>query len=258
MSRPQFAATMGPRWRPPHGRRVAAARGGDALLSWTIHDVSPNALVESAVVGFAAANCYIVGCRETMEGVVIDPGTMNTDDTSEVADEIRRLGLRIRYILNTHGHPDHVSGNDYVKVAVGGEVLIHQLDALKLTDPVRSGATMFGMNMYVSPPDGLLKDGDTISFGDLSLTVAHTPGHSSGGVVFVGDGFVFTGDTLFSRSIGRSDLPDSSDEGTVAYEVLLRSIREKLLTLPDETVVLSGHGPETTIGDERALNPFLR
>ncbi len=228
------------------------------MLSWTIHDVSPNALVESAVVGFAAANCYIVGCRETMEGVVIDPGTMNTDDTSEVADEIRRLGLRIRYILNTHGHPDHVSGNDYVKVAVGGEVLIHQLDALKLTDPVRSGATMFGMNMYVSPPDGLLKDGDTISFGDLSLTVAHTPGHSSGGVVFVGDGFVFTGDTLFSRSIGRSDLPDSSDEGTVAYEVLLRSIREKLLTLPDETVVLSGHGPETTIGDERALNPFLR
>ena len=228
------------------------------MLSWTIHDVSPNALVESAVVGFAAANCYIVGCRETMEGVVIDPGTMNTDDTSEVADEIRRLGLRIRYILNTHGHPDHVSGNDYLKVAVGGEVLIHQLDALKLTDPVRSGATMFGMNMYVSPPDGLLKDGDTISFGDLSLTVAHTPGHSSGGVVFVGDGFVFTGDTLFSRSIGRSDLPDSSDEGTVAYEVLLRSIREKLFTLPDETVVLSGHGPETTIGNERALNPFLR
>ena len=228
------------------------------MLSWTIHDVSPNALVESAVVGFAAANCYIVGCRETMEGVVIDPGTMNTDDTSEVANEIRRLGLRIRYILNTHGHPDHVSGNDYLKVAVGGEVLIHQLDALKLTDPVRNASTMFGMNMYVSPPDGLLKDGDTVSFGDLSLTVEHTPGHSSGGVVFVGDGFVFTGDTLFSRSIGRSDLPDSSEEGTVADEVLLRSIREKLLTLPDETVVLSGHGPETTIGDERALNPFLR
>ena len=228
------------------------------MLSWTIHDVSPNALVESAVVGFAAANCYIVGCRETMEGVVIDPGTMNTDDTSEVANEIRRLGLRIRYILNTHGHPDHVSGNDYLKVAVGGDVLIHRLDALKLTDPVRNGSTMFGMNTSVSPPDGLLKDGDTLSFGDLSLTVVHTPGHSSGGVVFVGDGFVFTGDTLFSRSIGRSDLPDSSEEGTVADEVLLRSIREKLLTLPNETVVLSGHGPETTIGDERALNPFLR
>ncbi len=228
------------------------------MLGWTIHDVGPNILVESAVVGFAAANCYVVGCRETMEGVVIDPGTMGTDDTSEIANEIRRLGLRIKYILNTHGHPDHISGNDYLKVAVGGEVLIHQLDALKLTDPVRNASTMFGMNMYVSPPDDLLKDGDTVSFGNLSLAVAHTPGHSSGGVVFVGDGFVFTGDTLFSGSIGRSDLPDSSDEGTVAYDVLLRSIREKLLTLPDETVVLSGHGPATTIGDERARNPFLR
>ncbi len=227
------------------------------MLSWTIHEVSLNALVESTVVGFAAANCYIVGCRETMEGVVIDPGTMGTDDTAEVADEIRRLGLRIKYILNTHGHPDHISGNDYLKAAVGGEVLIHQLDAFKLTDPVRNASRSLGLDIHVSPPDDLLKDGDTVAFGNLSLLVAHTPGHTSGGVVFVGDGFVFTGDTLFSRSIGRSDLPDSSEEGTVAYDVLLRSIREKLLTLPDKTVVLSGHGPATTIGEERALNPFL-
>ena len=227
------------------------------MLSWTIHEVSPNVLVESTVVGFAAANCYVVGCRETMEGVVIDPGTLGTDDTSEVADEIRRLGLRIKYILNTHGHPDHISGNDYLKTAVGGEVLIHELDVFKLTDPVRNASRMLGMDICVSPPDDVLKDGDTVAFGNLSLLVAHTPGHTTGGVVFVGDGFVFTGDTLFSRSIGRSDLPDSSEEGTVAYDVLLRSIREKLLTLPDKTVVLSGHGPATTIGDERALNPFL-
>jgi hydroxyacylglutathione hydrolase len=228
------------------------------LLIWTTHDVNPNAIVESAVVGFAAANCYVVGCRETMEGVVIDPGTMDTEDTTEIANEIRRLGLGIRYILNTHGHPDHISGNDYLKVAVGGEVLIHQLDALKLTDPVRNASTMFGMDMHVLPPDGVLKDGDVISFGKLSLTVAHTPGHSSGGVVFVGEGYVFTGDTLFAGSIGRSDLPDSSDEGTVAYDVLIRSINDKLLALPDETVVLSGHGPTSTIGRERVSNPFLR
>lgn len=228
------------------------------MLIWTTHEVHPNAIIESAVVGFAAANCYVVGCRETLEGVVIDPGTMDTDDTTELADEIRRLDLRIRYILNTHGHPDHISGNDYLKVAVGGEVLIHQLDALKLTDPVRNASRMFGMDMYVSPADGVFKDGDVIEFGRLSLTIAHTPGHSSGGVVFVGDGFVFTGDTLFAGSIGRSDLPDSSDGGTAAYDVLLRSIREKLLTLPDETVVLSGHGPATTVGVERARNPFLR
>jgi len=227
-------------------------------MLWATHNLNPDIIIESTVVGFAAANCYVVGCRETTEGVVIDPGTMGTDDTSEVANEIRRLGLHIKYILNTHGHPDHISGNDYLKVAVGGEVLIHQLDAMKLTDPMRNASRMLGMDIHVSPPDDLLKDGDTVAFGNLSLTVAHTPGHSSGGVVFVGDGFVFTGDTLFSRSIGRSDLPDSSDEGTVAYDVLLRSIREKLLTLPDNTIVLSGHGPATTIGDERAHNPFLR
>jgi glyoxylase-like metal-dependent hydrolase (beta-lactamase superfamily II) len=139
---------------------------------------------------------------------------------------------------------------------VGGEVLIHQLDARKLTDPIRNASRMLGLDIHVSSPDDLLKGGDTVLFGNISLSVAHTPGHTSGGVVFVGDGFVFTGDTLFAGSIGRSDLPDSSDEGTVAYDVLLRSIREKLLTLPDETVVLSGHGPETTI--ERAHNPFLR
>jgi glyoxylase-like metal-dependent hydrolase (beta-lactamase superfamily II) len=227
------------------------------LLSWTDYDIDPSVLIESAVVGFAAANCYIVGCAETLEGVVIDPGTMDTEDTRDVADEVRRLELGIRYILNTHGHPDHMSGNDYLKVAVGGEVMIHQLDALKLTDPVRNASRLFGMDMYVSPPDGLIKDGDVIRFGRISLTVAHTPGHSSGGVAFIGDGYVFTGDTLFAGSIGRSDLPDSSDAGGDPYEVLLRSIRDRLLTLPDDTVVLAGHGPPTTIGRERVANPFL-
>ena len=231
---------------------------GDALLIWTTYDLNPNVIVKSAVVGFAAANCYVVGCTGTKEGVVIDPGTMDTDDTRELADEVRGLGLHIVNILNTHGHPDHVSGNDYLKVAVGGEVLIHQLDALKLTDPVRNASRMFGMDMAVSPPDEVIKDGDVIRFGKQALTVAHTPGHSSGGVVFVGDGFVFTGDTLFAGSIGRSDLPDSSDEGTNAYDVLIASINEKLMTLPDETVVLSGHGPASTIGRERNTNPFLR
>jgi glyoxylase-like metal-dependent hydrolase (beta-lactamase superfamily II) len=227
------------------------------LLSWTTYEINPNVIIESAVVGFAAANCYIVGCAETLEGVVIDPGTMSTEDTAELAEEIRRLGLSVKYILNTHGHPDHISGNDHLKAAVGGEVLIHELEAPKLTSPTLNASRLFGMDMSVSAPDGTVKDGDVVSFGNLSLTVAHTPGHSIGGVVFVGAGYVFTGDTLFFRSIGRSDLPDSSEEGTDAYEVLLRSIREKLLTLPDDTVVLSGHGAPSTIGQERGLNPFL-
>jgi hydroxyacylglutathione hydrolase len=228
------------------------------LLIWTTYDIDPRVIIKSAVVGFAAANCYVVACADTQEGVVIDPGTMDTDDTRELADEIRRLGLHIVNILNTHGHPDHVSGNDYLKVAVGGEVLIHQLDALKLTDPERNASRLFGMDMTVSPPDEVLKDGDVIRFGNQTLRVAHTPGHSSGGVVFIGNGYVFTGDTLFAGSIGRSDLPDSSDIGTNAYDVLVDSITTKLMTLPDDTVVLSGHGPATTIGRERAMNPFLR
>lgn len=227
------------------------------MLAWTTYEVNPNAIIESAVVGFAAANCYIVGCAETLECVVVDPGTMDAEDTAAIVDEIGRLELRVKYILNTHGHPDHMSGNDHLKAAVGGEVLIHELDAPKLTSPVLNASRLFGMDMSVSAPDGNIKDGDVISFGRLSLTVAHTPGHSLGGVVFVGEGYVFTGDTLFFRSIGRSDLPDSSEEGTDAHEVLLRSIRDKLLTLPDETVVLSGHGSASTIGQERTLNPFL-
>jgi glyoxylase-like metal-dependent hydrolase (beta-lactamase superfamily II) len=227
------------------------------LLQWTTYDITPAVLIESAVVGFAAANCYLVGCAETLEGVVVDPGTMDTGDTADLTNEVRRLGLHIRYILNTHGHPDHTSGNDYLKAGVGGEVLIHQLDAPKLTDPVRNASRLFGMDMQVSPPDGLLGNGDVVRFGKVSLTVAHTPGHSSGGVVFIGDGYVFTGDTLFAGSIGRSDLPYSSDSDTEAGEVLLRSIRDTLLRLPDDTVVLSGHGPATTVGRERAINPFL-
>ena len=227
------------------------------MLHWTTYDIHEGAIIESAAVGFAAANCYVLGCTKTLEGAVIDPGTMDTGDTRDVADEVRRLGLHIRYILNTHGHPDHMSGNDLLKVAVGGEVLIHELDALKLTDPARNASRLFGMDVHVSPPDGVLSDGDELRVGELRLRVAHTPGHSSGGVVFIGDGFVFTGDTLFAGSIGRSDLPDSTDGEGTAYDALMGSIKNRLMTLPDDTIVLSGHGPATTIGRERKHNPFL-
>ena len=228
------------------------------MLNWTTFDIDPRIIIEGAVVGFAAANCYLVACADTREAVVIDPGTMGADDTGELVSEARRLDLSVRWILNTHGHPDHVSGNDFLKDAVGGKVLIHEFDAAKLTDPVLNASRLFGMDITVRPPDGVLRDGDVVRFGNQSLTTAHTPGHSSGGVVFIGERVVFTGDTLFAGSIGRSDLPDSSAEGTAPYDVLLSSIRERLLTLADDTVVLSGHGPPTTIGRERAENPFLR
>jgi glyoxylase-like metal-dependent hydrolase (beta-lactamase superfamily II) len=151
-----------------------------------------------------------------------------------------------------------MSGNDFLKAAVGGEVLIHELDAFKLTDPVRNASRMFGFDVRVKPADRLLEEGDTIPVGKVGLKALHTPGHSAGGIAILGEGFVFTGDTLFAGSIGRSDLPCSSDENTIAFEVLIVSIREKLLTLPEDTIVLAGHGPPTTIGEEKRSNPFLR
>lgn len=227
-------------------------------MEWTSLDVGPPTIVRSAAVGFAEANCYVIACAETLEGAVIDPGTMNPEETSAIAAEVERLGITVRYIIDTHGHPDHMSGNDLLKAAVGGEVLIHELDGFKLTDPVRNASRMFGFDVHVKPADRLLREGEVVDVGKVRLRVAHTPGHSAGGIALVGDGFVFTGDTLFAGSIGRTDLPCSSEADAIAYDVLIDSIRGELLTLPDETVVLTGHGPPTTIGAEKEGNPFLK
>jgi len=227
-------------------------------MEWMSFDVRPGVTVRAAVVGFAEANCYVLACDESREAGIIDPGTQGKDEASAIAAEIERLGASVRYIINTHGHPDHISGNDFLKAAVGGEVLIHELDAFKLTDPMRNASRMFGFDVRVKPADRLLEDGETIAVGKVELKVLHTPGHSAGGIALLGDGYVFTGDTLFAGSIGRSDLPCSSDENTIAYDVLLDSIRGRLLTLPEETIVLTGHGPPTTIGEEKRSNPFLR
>lgn len=227
-------------------------------MEWTSFDVGPGVTVRGAVVGFAGANCYVIACDETREAAVIDPGTMSVDETSGITAEVERLRVNVRYIIDTHGHPDHMSGNDFLKAAVGGEVLIHELDAFKLTDPLRNASRMFGFEVHVKPADRLLADGERVTVGSVALRVLHTPGHSAGGIALLGDSFVFTGDTLFAGSIGRSDLPCSSEENTIAYDVLLDSIKEKLLTLPEETIVLAGHGPATTIGEEKRSNPFLR
>jgi len=228
------------------------------MLEWTRHEVGHGVIVESAIVGFAQANCYILGCATTHTGAIIDPGTDTREERADVVAEVARLGLLICYIMNTHGHPDHFSGNDFLKRALGGEVCIHELDGLKLTDPVRNASRLFGLDIYVRPADHLLKDGEALAIGDVNLTVLHVPGHSAGGAAFLGKGFVFTGDTLMAGAIGRSDLPCSSDENLIAYDVLLASIRERLMTLPDDTMVLPGHGEVTTIGDERFTNPFVR
>jgi hydroxyacylglutathione hydrolase len=227
-------------------------------MNWTTHEVGEGIIVESAVVGFAEANCYIIASVATGDAAVIDPGTSDRVEIDGIIKEIERLGVSVGLILNTHGHPDHMEGNDRLKRALKAEVAIHELDGLKLTDPDRNASRLFGMDIQVAPADRLLADDEVVAIGDIRLATVHTPGHSSGGVVFVGDGYAFTGDTLFAGGVGRTDLPCSSEGDANPWEVLMESIRTKIMTLPDETLLLPGHGPSTTAGHERKTNPYIR
>jgi len=227
-------------------------------MNWTTHEVGEGVIIESAVVGFAEANCYIIASVATGEAAVIDPGTSDRLELDGIIREVERLGVKVGVILNTHGHPDHMEGNDRLKRAFGAEVAIHELDGLKLTDPDRNASRLFGMDIRVAPADRLLATDEVVEIGGIKLTTVHTPGHSSGGVSFVGDGYAFTGDTLFAGSVGRTDLPCAAEGDMIAWEVLMDSIATKLMTLPDDTVLLPGHGPSTTVGLERQSNPYIR
>ncbi|MCK9420651.1 MAG: MBL fold metallo-hydrolase [Nitrospirae bacterium] len=199
------------------------------------------------VVGPLQVNCFILADGKTKEAVVIDPG----DDAQEILKIIKDEGLKVKYIVNTHGHFDHIGANKALKDATGAELLIHEDDA-----PMMGSATMqaraFGMSTISSPEaDRYVKQGDIITAGEVSLKVLHTPGHSPGGICLLEQGVVFTGDTLFAGSIGRSDLMGGD------LPTLLLSIKTNLMTLPDDTKVYCGHGPASTIGEERNENPFL-
>jgi len=206
-------------------------------------------ILKTLVVGPIAANCYIVGSESTKAGIIIDPG----DEAEEILKGVKDLGLDIKLIALTHGHMDHIGALKEVKEATGAEVAMHSDDAESLQGQSQSLGAMFGL-FYPAPPspDRLLKDGDSLDVGNLHFSVLHTPGHTPGGICLLGQGVVFTGDTLFNYGIGRTDLPGSS------YKQLMNGIHTKLMTLPDDTVVYPGHGPETTIGAERQGSPFLR
>ncbi|WP_300461729.1 MBL fold metallo-hydrolase [Desulfobacula sp.] len=204
--------------------------------------------IKKLEVGPIMANCYILGCESTKEAVVIDPG----DDADRILMELSKAELRVKYLINTHGHFDHVGANKRMKEVTGAQLAIHPDDEPMLNQLSKS-ALMFGMSVEDSPPaDILLKDGDEITFGDITLKVIHTPGHSKGGVCLYTAGHLFAGDTLFAGSIGRTDLEGGD------YDTLISSIKNRLLSLDENTLVYTGHGPETTIGNERRMNPFLR
>jgi len=206
-------------------------------------------ICDSLEVGPLGVNCFILGCEETCEGVIIDAG----GDAEEIIAAVERRGLTIVHIINTHGHFDHIGANRAVKEHFGADLLIHAADVpmLSRAADIAKGYGIPGEN---SPqPDVFLTDGMEITFGKQRMTVLHTPGHTPGGCCFYLQAAkkVITGDTLFADSIGRTDLPGGS------YEQLLESVRTKLFILPDDVVAYPGHGPETTIGHEKCCNPYF-
>lgn len=207
----------------------------------------PAMRIWSSELGAFGTNCYVIACTETGESAIIDPGA----DDPWLAETLAANGLEPDAVLLTHGHLDHIGGIASARRLTGASVAIHGEDAPMLTDPRLNGSAYFGMPVTAPAPDRLLRDGDELCVGNLRFSVIHTPGHTPGGCCFYTEGHLFAGDTLFAGSIGRTDLAGGN------YDTLIQSIKGKLLGLPPETVVYPGHGPTTTLGDEREYNPFL-
>ncbi|MBV9742347.1 MAG: MBL fold metallo-hydrolase [Acidobacteriia bacterium] len=207
-----------------------------------IHEILP--------VGVLQCNCSIFGDEESREGLVVDPG----DNVSDVLEIVRRHGLKVKAIVITHAHIDHIGGAQKLKQATGAPVYMNQND-IELQQMLDVQASWLGMK----PPeqvaiDATAKDGDRLVVGTTEVNVLHTPGHTQGSISLwmPSEGKLVAGDTLFRDSIGRTDLPGGDGRQ------ILRSIHEKLLPLPPETVVIPGHGENTTIGREKRFNPFLQ
>jgi glyoxylase-like metal-dependent hydrolase (beta-lactamase superfamily II) len=199
------------------------------------------------VVGGLETNCYLVYCEETLQCAVVDPGA----EPERIFLEIAEAELKPVVIINTHGHVDHIGANRDMKDHFGVPLYIHAADSPMLGKIQQLELSLF-LGAKDSPPaDHLMSDGEEIKIGNSVLRVLHTPGHSPGSVSLLGDGFLLSGDTLFFEGVGRTDLPGGSQKQ------LEQSLREKVMTLPDETVILPGHGPLTSVGQERVNNPFI-
>ena len=202
---------------------------------------------ELVVVGALETNCYLVYCEETRACAVIDPGA----DPEKIISTIADLELKPAIVLNTHGHVDHIGGNSDIVRKYAVPLAMHAADTgmLQVSDYIELSLLLGARNS--PPPDRLLAEGEEVAFGRALLRVIHIPGHTPGSIGFVAGGVLFSGDTLFCGGVGRTDLPGGS------WKDLERSIRERILTLPEETIVLPGHGPWTTVEQERSSNPFL-
>ena len=207
-------------------------------------------IIRQLVVGAMSVCCYLVICEKTKKAVIIDPG----GDESRILQAVEQDGATVEYIINTHGHPDHDCGNGKLKEATGAPIVLHEDDADFFAKPeVEQYFSVLGLPES-PPPDKKVKEGDVITFGEESLKVIHTPGHTPGGMCLYSAPNLFTGDTLFVGGVGRTDFPGGDTK------TLIDSIRKKLLTLPGETVVWPGHGyggDTSTLAAEERSNPFL-
>ncbi len=205
-------------------------------------------MVEQLAVGPLLANCYLVADEASRRAIVVDPG----DEGPRIVATIERLRLTVDLIVLTHGHFDHLGAVGALRAATGAPVIVHEAEQ-EIVRAAKVRAKLFaGIDIEQPPaPDRLLRGGETLHVNGQALTVVHTPGHSPGHITLVGEGFAIVGDVVFAGSIGRTDLPGGD------YATLMSSIVSHILTLPDETVLYPGHGPLTTVGRERATNPFL-
>jgi len=203
-------------------------------------------ILERLEVGPLLTNCYIIGDEKTHNGAVIDPA----DEADRILERAQALKLDIKLIINTHAHGDHIGANADLVEATGAKLVIHKADAEALSNPVANLSAWVGFNITSPPPDRLVSDGDIIEIGSIKLEVLHTPGHTAGSISLLGDGFVFSGDTLFHEGVGRTDLPGGSDSD------LFTSVNDILFELSGDTRVYPGHGEPTTIGVEKRWDPF--
>ncbi len=208
-------------------------------------------IIEAVEVGPMHVLCYVLGCDRRREGLLIDPAAAS----DAIAEAIQRHRLHIRWIVNTHGHPDHTAGNEYWASRTGAQTVIHHLDWDFFTTPEMQQAAQQEGFLPLTAIDLKVGDGDRLTIGEVEFTVLHTPGHTPGSICLYTPGHLFTGDTLFVGAAGRTDLPGAS------LQLLIRSIQEKILPLPEDTIIWPGHDygetPTSTLREEKEDNPYI-
>lgn len=203
-------------------------------------------IIKRLAVGPLEANVYIVGDEETKRAIIVDPG----DEPDRILDEVKSLNLKVESVICTHAHFDHVGAAGDIKKETGAKILLHKSD-LETYALTKDQAALWGYSVDDLPePDDFVEEGDEIKVGTLSFKVLHTPGHSRGGICLYGEGALITGDTIFQGSVGRTDFPGGSIEE-------LKTSFKRIIDLPEKTKIYSGHGPETTVGNEKKYNFFV-